>query len=73
MTKPVSLELNVKDNSIHCIHCKSRIENFLGDQPGIIRIKANQKTQQVHIIFNEEKISTQQIKGLLENMGFPIM
>jgi copper chaperone CopZ len=62
----------VKDGAIHCSNCEARIHKILRNSVGIIKVLANQDTQEIKVIFDIERINLQKIKQILEDLGFPV-
>lgn len=55
MAKIEQLELAVMDKAIHCSGCESRIETVLKKLPGVVKAKANHKTQKVSLALDIDK------------------
>lgn len=45
---------------------------MLGNSIGIIKVIANHETQEIKIVFDEEKIKLQEIKQILGDLGFSV-
>lgn len=72
MTKIEQLELTVLDNAIHCSGCESRIETVLKKVPGVVKVKADHKTQKVSLTLDIEKTPPDNVKQKLEFAGYRI-
>jgi copper chaperone CopZ len=70
MAKIEQLELTVQDNAIHCGGCESRIQTVLGKLPGVIKAKANHKTQQVSLALDTDKTTVAEVKERLAAAGY---
>ena len=70
MAKIEQLELTIKDKGIHCAGCEARIQILLTRLPGVEQVKAEYKTQRVHLTLDSERVSLDQVREKLENMGY---
>lgn len=70
MAKLEQIELTVRDHAIHCAGCESRIEKVLGEMPGVVRVKANHRTQRVAVTVDVERTSASALKQGLEAAGY---
>ena len=70
MGKIEQLELTIKDKAIHCAGCEARIQSLLARLPGVERVKAEYKTQRVHLTLDPERVSIEQVREKLEDMGY---
>ena len=59
-------------SDIHCDGCRSTIHNALGDVEGIEQVNAEIDTDDVAVVFDEERIDTEGIGRLLGEAGFPV-
>jgi len=57
-------------SSVQCKQCKERIENKLSFAKGVIAVKVDIKQNEVMIIFNSEKTSTENLKKELTKIGY---
>ncbi|MBI2855968.1 MAG: heavy-metal-associated domain-containing protein [Chloroflexi bacterium] len=71
MAKIEQLVLTVEHQAIHCEGCESRIQAVLGRLPGVMRVKANHKTQRVSLTLDVEKTPLDDVKQKLEFAGYP--
>ena len=70
MAKVEQLELTVLDRAIHCSGCESRIQSILGKLSGVVKVKAHHKTQLVNVTMDSDRVSPQQIKEKLGDLGY---
>ncbi len=56
--------------NISCGHCTHTIEMELGDLSGITRVEADQRTQQVTVVW-EEPATWEKIQLLLQENNYP--
>lgn len=70
MARIEQLELTVLDRSIHCSGCESRIHSILGRLPGVLKVKADHKTQKVNLALDVEKTPFDEVKTKLEAAGY---
>lgn len=65
-----TVELTILDNGIHCGGCESRIETALGRLPGVHKVKAGRKTQQVQLILDQGQTPLADVMKKLEYLGY---
>ncbi|MHA1197491.1 MAG: heavy-metal-associated domain-containing protein [Promethearchaeota archaeon] len=56
---------------MHCEKCKARIDSTLLKRDGILQVDANPATQKVKLYIDKEKLRIQEIRDVLEQIGFP--
>lgn len=57
---------------MHCPACVMRLEGLEDELDGVDRITANYKKQNMVVTFDEIKISTDQIKKAVSELGYTI-
>ena len=57
---------------MHCSNCVMRIEGLEDDLPGVQRIRASYKKQQVEVEFDETRVSAAQIAAAIQQLGYTI-
>ncbi|MBI4336313.1 MAG: heavy-metal-associated domain-containing protein [Chloroflexi bacterium] len=70
MTQVQQLEMKVLDNGIHCDACEARIQNVLGRLPGVLRVRADHRTQKVSVAIDLGRLSPQEVRQRLVAIGF---
>ncbi|MBI4340625.1 MAG: heavy-metal-associated domain-containing protein [Chloroflexi bacterium] len=70
MAKVERVDLTVQDKAIHCSGCESRIETVLKKLPGVVKVKADHKTQRVAITLDTDRTSASEMKRRLELAGY---
>ena len=60
-------EIQVLNKAIHCAGCETRIQSVLARVPGVEQVKAEQKTQKVHLTLNPERVSVDQVREKLQD------
>ena len=71
MARIESHELNISDRAIHCGGCESRIEQVLGREPGVRRVKADRTTQRVAVTVDADQFGLDELRAKLDALGFP--
>jgi len=56
--------------NISCGHCTHTIEMELGDMAGVTRVKADQGSKQVTVVW-EEPATWEKIQSLLQEINYP--
>jgi copper chaperone CopZ/cytochrome c biogenesis protein CcdA len=59
-------------SEIHCDGCRSTIHQALGDIDGIEQVNADIDTDDILVVFDEQRIDADRIGELLDEAGFPI-
>ncbi len=62
--------LTISDQAIHCGGCEARIEQVLGREPGVRRVKADHATQQVTVALDADRLSVDELRAKLDALGF---
>jgi len=57
---------------MHCSNCVMRIEGLEDDLPGVQRVQASYKKQQVEVEFDENKVSAAQIVAAIQQLGYTV-
>ena len=57
---------------MHCSNCVMRIEGLEDDLPGVQRVRASYKKQQVEVEYDETKVSADQIVAAIQQMGYTV-
>ncbi|MBI4287457.1 MAG: cation transporter [Chloroflexi bacterium] len=70
MAEVEHVELTVQDKAIHCSGCESRIETVLKKLPGVVKVKADHKTQKVSITLDTSRTLIGEVKQKLEFAGY---
>ena len=62
--------LNVEGMS--CMHCVNRIENTVGSLNGIANVKVSLPDKKVFVEFDNDKVSVETIKSVIEDQGYNV-
>ena len=57
---------------MHCTNCVMRIEGLEDDLPGVQRVRASYKKQQVEVEYDENKVSADQIVAAIQQIGYTV-
>jgi copper ion binding protein len=57
---------------MHCSNCVMRIEGLEDDLPGVRRVQASYKKQQVEVEFDEVTVNAAQIVAAIQQMGYTV-
>jgi copper ion binding protein len=57
---------------MHCSNCVMRIEGLEDDLPGVQRVRASYKKQQVEVEYDETLVSTDQISAAIQELGYTV-
>ncbi len=63
-------EITVRNKAIHCEGCEARIQSVLAKMPGVQEAKASHKTQKVDLTLDSARVSIQEVKDKLEDLGY---
>jgi copper chaperone len=65
--------INLTVNGMSCGHCEKAIHDALMAAPGIKSVKASAGDNNVEVSFHTEKISTGEIKEIIEEEGYDVI
>jgi len=57
---------------MHCTNCVMRIEGLEDDLPGVRRVRASYKKQQVEVEFDENIVGADQIVAAIQQVGYTV-
>jgi copper chaperone len=57
---------------ISCAHCAQAITKALQPQAGVQRVRVDVPAQKVHLEFDEQQISLDRVKEILEEEEYPV-
>jgi copper chaperone len=57
---------------MHCSNCVMRIEGLEEDLPGVQRVRASYKKQQVEVEYDDNQVSADQIVAAIQQMGYTV-
>ena len=57
---------------MHCTNCVMRLEGLEDDLPGMQRVRASYKKQQVEVEFDENRVSADQIVAAIQQLGYTV-
>ena len=57
---------------MHCTNCVMRIEGLEDDLPGVQRVRASYKKQQVEVEYDENRVSADQIVAAIQQLGYTV-
>lgn len=57
---------------MHCPNCAMRIEGLEDDLPGLQRVRASYRKQQVEVEFDDARVSAAQIVAAIRRLGYTV-
>ena len=66
---PATIELTAP--GISCAKCKDNIEGDLASYPGITQVTVDVATRRVHIAYDQQRTSPDQLRAILDKIGYP--
>ena len=57
---------------MHCSNCVMRIEGLEDDLPGVQRVRASYKKQQVEVEYDDNQVSAAQIVAAIQQLGYTV-
>jgi len=57
---------------MHCSNCVMRIEGLEDDLPGVQRVRASYKKQQVEVEYDENSVDATQIIAAIQKLGYTV-
>ena len=64
------LKAVIKTPGVQCEACKTRIENHLAHEDGIVSVKADYRRHTVAVVWVTDRTNIENIKTALANMGY---
>ncbi len=58
--------------AMHCGHCKAAVEGKLNELVGVERANADVRRGTVEVTYDESWMSTEQLKGAIEEAGYTL-
>ena len=62
----------IKTAGMHCQGCEMNAQEFIGELPGVKKAKANHKTGEVKVEFDEKQATVEDIKKKIIEAGYKI-
>ena len=63
------MNMSYSIGGMHCASCSAGIEKFLGKQPGVSAVSVNLATERMDIVFDENKLSGDDIAALVQKLA----
>ena len=57
---------------MHCTNCVMRLEGLEDDLPGVKRVQASYRKQQMEVEFDEVTVSATQIVAAIQKLGYTV-
>ncbi|MCL6472544.1 MAG: heavy-metal-associated domain-containing protein [Firmicutes bacterium] len=62
---------NLISPDISCMHCVMTVKNGIVSMPGVYSVDANPETKEVTVNYDSDKVSIEDIKAKLAELGYP--
>ena len=62
----------VGDNTIHCSGCERTVEFTISHMPGVEKVKADHKTQDIEFVLTSGETDLEKVKDSLEWIGYQV-
>mgnify|MGYP001569964878 CR=1 FL=1 len=62
--------LKLKVSGMHCRSCETLIKETLEETKGIFTASADLKKKTVTVLYNNDKISAEEIRKMIEELGY---
>lgn len=62
--------IKLRVNGMHCQSCEMLIRDTLEDNKAVVSASADMKKKRVDVLFNDDKISAEQIRKMIEDIGY---
>ncbi len=63
-------ETRIKVQQIHCSSCENTIRKAVGRLEGVRSVTPDQRTNEVRVLFDDRKVSEDQIRARLGEIGY---
>ena len=60
----------IKTPTVHCEFCKKRLENYVGNQPGILTVVADFKAKTTTVTWVKDRANIEDVKAHIANAGY---
>jgi copper chaperone CopZ len=70
--KPKGTQATFKIQGMHCTSCALNIDGALEDTPGIISASTSYAKSNINIVYDEKKVSTEQIVKIIADLGYSV-
>ena len=71
MARIETLKLTVKgEETIHCVGCENRAQSVVSTLPGVLKVKADHKTQEIRVTLDRDRITPEEVREKLDLMGY---
>lgn len=60
-----------KVSEMYCTNCVMRLQSLEDDLPGVKQVDASYLKQKMTVMFDDDKVSIQQIVSAAEKLGYP--
>ena len=67
---PVKLTVTLKTPTVQCEKCKTRIENYMSHEDGIVKINVDYKKKTTTVTYLTDRTNVENIKALIANVGY---
>ncbi len=57
---------------MHCTNCAMRLEGLEDDLPGVKRVRASYRSQQMEVEFDDGVVSVDQIMAAIQHLGYTV-
>ncbi len=73
MSKNQTVNLKVVgDNTIHCVGCERTVEFTISHMPGVEKVKADHKTQDIEFVLTSGETDLENVQDSLEWIGYQV-
>ncbi|MBU2638626.1 MAG: heavy-metal-associated domain-containing protein [Nanoarchaeota archaeon] len=62
--------IKLKVNGMHCQSCEMLIRDMLEGNKAVVSASADLKKKTVTVLFNDNKISTEELRKMIEDIGY---
>lgn len=62
--------IKLRVNGMHCQSCEMLLRDMLEDNEEIVSASADMKKKRVSVLFNDDKLSTEEIRKMIEEIGY---
>lgn len=70
--KPTGTVVTLQLDGLHCTSCSLNIDGALEDTSGVINATTTYRTQQTKIEYDPARVSVDQMKKIIEELGYVV-
>ncbi len=67
------MQETLKIEGMTCSCCAGKVEKSINQLDGVFSVEIDVDNEEVQVVFNKDTVTMEQIKGKIEEQGYPIV